>query len=301
VSGADRGNTPGGPLLPTGGRDPAARSTPASESRTVAPLRKLLTPWRTYGALRDQLGSLRGVYLARDSVRRRDDMGAREELVLLIQGFFQTRNIWEVMEDRLRHSGYAVMSFNLGGIHRFNTHPIDTSAEVVAEKIESLAERHGFHRLHIVGHSKGGLIARRYVQAFGGDRRVKSVTTLGTPHHGTPTALLGIAATGFGLVPSSARELLPRSPLVASLGRDSVPEHIPLTSIYSRDDLVVPYWTSILRPMRGEEGRIANVEVRGIGHSQLVWDPGVFRRVRDRLDRAVEAWNVREQQPARAG
>lgn len=259
----------------------------------MATLRNLLTPWRAYGALRDQLGSVRGVYLAGDRVRRRDDMGQREELVLLIQGFFQTRNIWEVMEDRLRHNGYAVMSFNLGGVHRFDTNPIDTAARLVAAKVESLAHRHGFHRLHVVGHGKGGLVARRYVEILGGDRRVKSVVTLGTPHHGTAGALVGVATSLSGG---------PSLPAVAGRfpGRDRFPELIRLTSIYSRDDLVCPYWTSVLRPMRGEEQHMENVEVRGIGHSQLVWDPGVYRRVRDRLDRAVEEWNVREAAPAQA-
>jgi pimeloyl-ACP methyl ester carboxylesterase len=222
-------------------------------------------------------------------------MGAREELVLLLQGFFQTRNIWEVMEDRLRHDGYAVMSFNLGGINRFNTNPVDQSAQLVAEKIDALSERHGFQRLHVVGHSKGGLIARRYVQAYGGDQRVKSLITLGTPHHGTSTAWVGVAITGFGLVRSSARELLPRSALVSALSRDSFPAPITLTSIYSRDDLVCPYWASILRPRSGEEDRLNNVEVKGIGHSQLVWDPGVYRRVRERLDQAAEAWKDRSE------
>jgi pimeloyl-ACP methyl ester carboxylesterase len=247
-----------------------------------------------YGAIRAQLGSLRGVYLATDRTRRRDDMGQNEELVLLLHGFFQTRNIWEVMEDRLRHDGFGVMTFNLGGLlWRFNTHPVDKLAALVADKVEALARRHGFERIHIVGHSKGGLIARRYVQHYGGDRRVKSVITLGTPHHGTPTALVGMALLGFGAFRSSARDLLPRSPLVGALSRDSFPTDIPLTSIYSRADVVCPYWASVLRPRPGEE-HLANVEVDGVGHSQLVWDPGVYRIVRDRLTEAVDRWRARE-------
>lgn len=256
-------------------------------------LPRWITPSGTYHALRDQLGSVRGVYLAGDRVKRRGDMGEHEELVLLIHGFFQTRNIWEVMEDRLRFDGYGVMSFNLGGLfYRFNTNPIDRSAAMIAEKVEGLAARYGFERFHVVGHSKGGLIARRYVQAWGGDRRVKSVITLGTPHHGTPTAALALAVMGFGALPSSARELLPRSELVRQVGRDVFPAHIPLVSIYSRDDLVVPARCCALRPPPGQEGRIRNIEVRGIGHSQLVWDAGVYRLVRDALDEAAAAWRA---------
>jgi len=255
---------------------------------------KLLHPLKTYAALRDQLGSLRGIYLAGDRIRRRDDMGNTSEVVLLLHGFLQTRNIWSVMEDRLRHDGYAVVSFQLRGLlWRFNTRPIDHTAALVASKVEALAERHGFKRMHIIGHSKGGLIARRWIQHYDGDRRVLSLTTLGTPHHGTPTALVGLALSGFGALPTSARELLPRSGLISALGRDAFPAPIPLTSIFSREDLVCPARCSRLHPAPGEEARLVNEEVRQVGHSELAWDPGVYRLVRRRLEIASALWQER--------
>jgi len=245
----------------------------------------MMRPWST---LRDQLGSVRGVYLASDRVRRRDDMGHHSELVLLLHGFFQTRNIWEVMEDRLRFDGFGVMSFNMGGLlWKYNTHPIDEIAKRTADKVEALAERHGFDRFHVVGHSKGGLVARRYVQQYGGDRRVKSVITLGTPHHGTATAWLGVALMGFGALRSSAGDLLPKSPLIRNIGRDSFDPAIPLTSIFSRADLVCPWWCSVLQPRAGETG-LSNVHVPGVGHSQLAWDPAVYHVVRERLHAASD-------------
>jgi len=251
----------------------------------MAGFSRFFIPWSTWGALRDQLGSVRGVYMGRDKVLRRDDFGASAQRVLLIHGFFQTRNLWDVMEDRLRFDGYSVMSFNLGGLlSRYNTHPVDHSARFIAEKIERLVAMHGFEDLHIIGHSKGGLIARKYVQEYGGQRRVRSVITLGTPHHGTPTAAIAVGLMGFGLLNSSARDLLPRSRLVRDLGRDRFPEHIPLTSIFSKQDLVCPYWCSTLRP-RGTS-RMHNVAVTGIGHSQLAWDAGVYRHVRTALEEA---------------
>jgi triacylglycerol lipase len=256
--------------------------------------RTLSRALRPYTTMRDQLGSVRGVYLAGDRIRRRDDMGAYPELVLLLHGFFQTRNIWEVMEDRLRFDGYGVMSFNLGGLlWKYNTHPVDEIAKRAADKIEALADRHGFGRLHIVGHSKGGLVARRYVQEYGGNKRVKSVITLGTPHHGTATAWIGVALMGFGALRTSAGDLLPKSPLIRNLGRDSFDPAIPLTSVYSRADLVCPWWCSVLQPRPGE-AQLSNVHVPNVGHSQLVWDPAVYHVVRERLASAAAAWRARE-------
>jgi pimeloyl-ACP methyl ester carboxylesterase len=202
------------------------------------------------------------------------------------------------MEDRLRHDGFRVLSFNLGGLlYRFNTRPIDTLARMIAEKIENLAARHGFPALHIIGHSKGGLIARRYIQHYGGDKRAKALTTLGTPHHGTPTALVVVGLMGAGIVPSSARDLLPRSRVIAALNRDVFPAQIPLASIHSKEDLICPYWCSVLRPRPGESS-MENVLVRGVGHSELAWDPGVYRLVRERLTRAAHLWA--ERHPERA-
>jgi triacylglycerol lipase len=252
-----------------------------------------LTPWGAYDAVRDQLGSVRNIYIAGTEVERRESFKS-PELVLLLHGFFQTRKLWEVMEDRLRHDGFGVISFNLGGLMtRYNTRPVDVIARQIADKIDSLAQRNGFDSLHIIGHSKGGLVARRYVQHLGGDKRVKSLITLGTPHHGTPTALLAVALMGMGTLSSSAGDLLPRSRLVRAINRDTFPAHVPLTSIYSREDLVCPHWASVLRPRPGETS-MSNVQVRGIGHSQLAWDPGVYRVVRQRLELASALWRERK-------
>lgn len=256
------------------------------------------TPRGAYHALRDQLGSIRRVYLAGNRVERRERFEG-DELVLLLHGFFQTRKIWEVMEDRLRHDGFGVISFDLGGtMYRFNTRPVDTIAAQIAEKIESLASRHRFEALHIIGHSKGGVVARRYIQHYGGDKRAKSLITLGTPHHGTPTAAVGVALMGMGLFRTSAGDLLPNSPVVRALARDTFPAHVPLTSIYSREDLVCPYWASVLRPKPGETS-ISNVQVRGIGHSRLAWDAGVYRVVHQRLVDASALWRERRGLPPR--
>ena len=55
----------------------------------------------------------------------------------------------------------------------------------------------------------GGLVARYYVQRMGGDQRVHTLVTLGTPHSGTYAARL---------VPHPvARQLRPGSELIAEL------------------------------------------------------------------------------------
>ena len=55
-------------------------------------------------------------------------------------------------------------------------------------EVERIVEETGFERIHIIGHSLGGLIARYYVTRLGGDARVHTLITLGTPHEGSYAA-----------------------------------------------------------------------------------------------------------------
>jgi len=249
---------------------------------------------KVYNLLRDQLGSIRKVYLRGNRIVRRGDFANYPQTVLLLHGFFQTRNVWEVLEDRLRHEGYGVFSFDFGGLlWRFNTRSIPELAALVADKIEGVCARYNLDRFHIIGHSKGGLVARHYIQSQGGDRRAKSLITLGTPHLGTPTAAIGIGLMGGGLISRSPFDMLPGSPLMRMLKKDSFPPGIPMTSVYSRHDLVCPWWCSALRPRPGETS-LKNVQVRGVGHTALTTDTTVFSIIRDELAQANRIWAERE-------
>lgn len=254
----------------------------------------LLTPPPLMSLLRDQLGSIRRVYLRGNRIVRRDDFARFDETVLLLHGFFQTRNVWEVMEDRLRDHGYGVFSFDLGGLlWRFNTRSIPDLSATIADKIEGICARTGLERFHIIGHSKGGIVARHYVQHHGGDKRVKSVVTLGSPHHGTPTAAIGVGLMAGGLISKSPIQMLPGSSLMRMLSKDSFPPGVPISSIYSRHDVVCPWWCSVLRPRPGETS-MTNHEVRGVGHTALTSDQRVYKIIRDRLDEASELWVERQ-------
>jgi pimeloyl-ACP methyl ester carboxylesterase len=71
----------------------------------------------------------------------------------------------------------------------------EAAAEVLAQKIEALSQRHrGDQKITIIAHSMGGLVARYYLESGlftkrEGFRSVQSLITLGTPHRGAPLAL----------------------------------------------------------------------------------------------------------------
>jgi triacylglycerol lipase len=211
--------------------------------------------------------------------------------VLLLQGFFQTRNVWEVMEDRLRYDGFGVLSFDLGGLlWRFNTRSSEDLAALVSEKVERVCARYDLDRVHVIGHSKGGLVGRSWIRHHGGNRRARSLITLGTAHHAVATSLLGMPVADWGLPAPLDRVTAP--PLLRRLADDEFPPEIPLVSIYSRSDLVCPWPASVLRPRPGT-GSIRNVCVQGVGHTALTTDSGVYRMVREELLAAARLWKER--------
>ncbi len=211
--------------------------------------------------------------LAGDGIVRESGMGRSREPVLLLQGLLATRRSLEVLERRLRNDGYGVASLELGGLAgRFNTRRIDELAALVRDQVERLYARHpGMRPLTVIGHSEGGLVAAYWVQRLGGHRRTRTVLTLGTPHRGTPLAwaLLPLAP----LVPSIP-QMTPGSELVRALGSGAWPAGVTLTSLYSRQDRVVPYPNALVDG-RGQS-RIRNVEVVGT-HGDFLLKGGIYR------------------------
>jgi triacylglycerol lipase len=66
---------------------------------------------------------------------------------------------------------------------------IDVRAAQLAAQIERL----GAKRVNIIAHSMGGLDARLAISKLGLATRVASLTTIGTPHHGTPLADMALS------------------------------------------------------------------------------------------------------------
>jgi triacylglycerol lipase len=75
------------------------------------------------------------------------------------------------------------------------SHPNQAFAGSVAHRAEQLRDRvneviqsSGSPKVHIIAHSMGGLDARHMIVDSGMAERVATLTTIGTPHHGSPVA-----------------------------------------------------------------------------------------------------------------
>lgn len=181
--------------------------------------------------------------------------------VLLVHGYGCNRGTWIRIIRALRRAGWPVATINLEPWSA----SIDVFAQQLSRRIDQVLLDYGAERVILVGHSMGGLVARRYVARYG-DSAVRAVVTLGTPHQGTEIARLGLGAC--------AREMVPGSAFLRALPATLVP---PLVSIYSaHDNFIMPQGPCLVTGAR-------NVALAGVGHLHMV----LSRRVTNHLLREL--------------
>ncbi len=184
------------------------------------------------------------------------DVEAAGTPILLVHGMVDNRSIFTLLRRGLRRRGFGrVMSLNYSPL----TSDVRTAAEGLAARVELLCAETGFERIHVIGHSMGGMIARYYVQRLGGDERVHTLVTLGSPHTGTLAA---------HLVPHRlVRQLRPDSDVMAELQGPAPGCRTRFLAVWSDlDQMIVPRRAARLDH---PDLMARNVLVRGVGHMSL--------------------------------
>ncbi len=87
------------------------------------------------------------------------------------------------IEKHLRSEGYTVYSSRIDGIGS-----TETNAAALKEEVLRILEETSSEKINIIAHSKGGLDSKRMINELGMDDKVASLTTLATPHKGSPIA-----------------------------------------------------------------------------------------------------------------
>ena len=184
------------------------------------------------------------------------DVEASGTPILLVHGMVDNRSVFTVLRRALRRRGFRqVVGINYSPL----TRDVRLAATQLATRVEQLCEATGFERIHVIGHSMGGLIARYYVQRLGGDERVHTLVTLGTPHEGTRPAYL--------LPARLARQLRPDSDVIVELREPAPGCRTRFVGVWSDlDQMIVPK-----RAARVDHPDLEarNVLVRGVGHMSL--------------------------------
>ncbi|SES79075.1 esterase/lipase family protein [Geodermatophilus poikilotrophus] len=191
--------------------------------------------------------------------------------VVLVHGYGGTRSTWSPLERRLQEAGVS-------HLHTLTYSPFapcvpEIARSLVRECRRAMA-RAGTDRVHLVGHSLGGVVVRFAVQELGLEPHVATAVTVASPHGGTPAALLA-----RGTLVASLR---PGSPLLAQLRRQARTSDVRWVSYYSDADLVVrPRSSRLDEPSLGA----SNVLVPGTGHLGIVRSPVFLASVVDLLTR----------------
>lgn len=194
--------------------------------------------------------------------------------VVLLHGFIDNRSVFVLLRRSLaQHGRQQVESLNYSPL----TCDIRTAAEPLGRHIEEICRRTGQPQVDIVGHSLGGLIARYYVQRLGGDFRVRTLVTLGTPHSGTRVAPL---ADAHPIV----RQMRPGSPVIEELRLPAPGCRTRFVSFWSDlDQLMDPPQTACVDH---PDLLAQNVQVTGVGHLALPVHPAVVTGIGQALDQS---------------
>lgn len=182
--------------------------------------------------------------------------------VLLVHGYGANKSNWLFLRRHLAQAGF-------GRLHAVNYNPLTADipelAARVAERAELLRRRCGTDRLHVVGHSLGGIIARYAVQVHGLDG-VDVCVSIASPHGGVRLARYGSSLSALSPF-ASGLQLRPDSAVMTMLRSTARPLPTRFVAYYSNLDLIVPAARA-----RIEEPALAatNILVKDHGHLSIM-------------------------------
>jgi len=252
-------------LSPAGLRGAGTEAVWSAAHLVLYPLGVLREPGRRAGREQADRFTLADLPPVQRGLLLRDVVAAGTP-ILLVHGLVDNRSVFTLLRRALRRRGFGqVLTLNYSPF----TSDVRTAAAELAALVEKTCDDTGHERVHVVGHSLGGVVARYYVQRMGGDARVHTLCTLGSPHGGTLAA---------HLLPSRlVRQLRPGSELLTELAEPASGCRTRFVAFWSDlDQLIVPKRAARLDH---PDLRARNVLVRGVGHMSLPIDGRVVHQI----------------------
>src|SRR6201991_2503781 len=149
--------------------------------------------------------------------------------VLLVHGFGGTKSSWSVIAQALSDRGVLVDTITYS--------PLGSSVEQLADALVAAVEKTlcqtGAAKVHLVGHSLGGVVIAQAIAGGGLVGLVDTVVTLGSPFGGSPWAAL----LPFVEV---VRALRPGSQLLQRLASAPMPAGVRWLAVTAALDIIVP-------------------------------------------------------------
>jgi triacylglycerol lipase len=204
------------------------------------------------GAATAPLRLVGGGYQSASSMSRhaKAHAASRTRPVLLVHGFGGSKSHWSLVAQALSAQGLTVDAISYA--------PLGTSVEQLADQlvtnVETILARTAAEKVHLVGHSLGGVIVAQALADPRLNGRVDTVVTLGSPFGGSPWAAL---LPFFEIV----RALRLGSPLLRRLASAPLPDGVRWLSVTAALDVIVPGLRSV--PFHAQ---VETITVNDVGH-----------------------------------
>ena len=182
--------------------------------------------------------------------------------VLLVHGYASTESVWTPLRCALAEAGFGhIVSLTYNS---FATDPVAVSAELTHQALRAAAAA-GAPRVHLIGHSLGGLIVRSALAASAALRsQTGSAVTIASPHRGVSLARIAPGRCAR-IMHRGRRPVLPEV---------TAPRTVRWLAYYSDGDRVVPPASARLDDPRYGA---ANLLIPGCGHLTICRDARLIR------------------------
>jgi pimeloyl-ACP methyl ester carboxylesterase len=197
---------------------------------------------------------------------------ARLPPLLLIHGYGCNSGYWSHLTPLLdaAHISHAGLDLEpmLGSIDDF--------VPLVQRAVTSLCKKTNASQVIIVAHSMGGLVARAYLRDHG-SACIAHIFTLGTPHHGTSLANMGVGRNAAQMRRAAGGDAPESAWLRALAATESAATRALITSFYTHhDNIVAPQTSSVLPGAR-------SIAFGGMGHVAMGRNRQILARLMQEL------------------
>jgi triacylglycerol lipase len=199
--------------------------------------------------------------------------------VLLIHGYICNSGYWHSLSRLLAAENITHYAIDLEPV----LGDINDYAAMVQRAVETVCAETGHDKIILVAHSMGGLAVRACLRDHG-SARIAKIITLGTPHHGTGLANLGIGINGRQMrLEGNAHQNVSSEWLRQLEKSEDAATRKLFVSIFSHhDNIIAPQTSSYLPGAR-------NIEFHGIGHVALALNRQIQAQVLEEIRNAETA------------
>jgi triacylglycerol lipase len=198
---------------------------------------------------------------------------AHPRTVLLITGVTIPAVWFDPIKARLERDGFHTVVYEPPDLL---TGDLFENSEKLGQVVDHILAQTGEQRIDILAECTGGLIARHYIQALGGDAHVSRLVTFISPQHGLPKAAEAALVADW----PALDDLTPGSTFLDTVNSAPLPANIPVTSIYTcTDEYIQPFETSKIPGAHN----INVCEGKFVGHFQFFYDPKLYMLMHDAL------------------